>query len=261
MKLLMLDFETQGDDPKTTNPTEVGAVLFRLDEFNGLSEEKNLSQLIWDELYEPQTPEIIEITGITDKLLKAEGKDPLSVFRDEISPLVQEADYVLCHNMSFDRGIYEATCKRLGTPISTPVKGWICTIQDVPYAKKYKCKKLSHLAYDHGILVHPSTLHRAIADVRLLALLISGYKFEDILKYRDTPWAYLRAVVPAPWEDGGVGVAQAKKLGYAWEKIWGTEIEFSKKWVRRLKEDQIETEKERCPFKLMRLTAPGEETK
>lgn len=260
MKLLFLDFETQSDDPQTTNPTEVGALLVERRVRQGEPDEfvitRELSQLIYDPSYPSQTAEIVELTGITDEMLNNGGLPPAAVFA-WIHAMVEEADYVLAHNAAFDRGVYEATARRVRMDIAKPKKGWLCTIQDIPWAKKYKCKKLAHLAYDHGYMVDPSTLHRALDDVKLLSELVlrrSHMSLDQIIAYKETPWAYLRAVVPAPWEDGGVGTGQAKKLGYGWEKIFGTDLVFPKKWVKRVKETEIEAEKARCPFKLMRLT-------
>lgn len=257
MKLLFLDFETQGADAETTNPTEVGAVLFTLSPELVAVRHKALSRLIWDKSYPPQTEEIVEITGITDEVLKEGGEPAPKVFA-ELNTLMEESDYVLAHNRAFDQTVYESTCKRLDLPLVTPKKGWICTIQDVPYQKKFKCKKLSHLAYDHGILVHPGTLHRAINDVELLArLILEKYNIKDIIAYRDMPWVnvFLNGVRP-PWEDQGVTNVQAKKLGYSWETPWGTDLKFPKRWVKRLKEDQLQLEKMKTPphFSLTRST-------
>lgn len=258
MKLLVLDFETQSDDPATTNATEIGAALINLPDPSSASHtvERLFSQLIYDESYPPQTQEIVDITGITDEMLTKGGVAPLAVF-EALSALVSSADYCVAHNAAFDRGVYEACAKRLGLAVAMPGNGWICTVQDVPWPKKYKCKKLSHLAYDHGIMVDPATLHRAINDVELLVKLLLGkYRMSDVIAYRDMPWAYLRAVVEPPWVDGGVSTGQAKKLGFSWEKIWGCEVVYPKGWVCRVKEDQLEAMKAKCPFKLMRFT-PG----
>lgn len=264
MKLLFLDFETQSDDPASTNPTEVGALLVERTEREGEPDfwevKHELSSLIYLTSYPPQTEEIIAITGITDEMLIGYGLPPSLVFGN-LSPLIAEADYVLAHNVSFDRGVYEATCARLRHEVAQPKKGWLCTIQDVPWAKKFKCKKLSHLAYDNHIVVDPSTLHRALDDVKLLFELIKrcSIPFNRILEYANTPWVFLRAKCRAPWEDGGVQTGQAKKLGYGWEKVWGTQYVFPKCWVKRVKETEIETEKQLAPFPLTRLL-PGPET-
>lgn len=266
MKLLFIDYETQSDDAKTTNPTEVGCLLvsrrYRENEPDEYVVLEEFSQIIYDESYPPQTQEIVDLTGITDEMLKEKGRPAKEVFSTKISPLVAQAQIVMAHNRAFDQTVYESTCSRLGLDPAQPSQGWLCTIQDIPWPKKFKCKKQSHLAYDHGILVHPDTLHRALDDVKLLFSLVTQchIPFEAILEYWRTPWAILRANVQGPWQDGGVGTGQAKKLGYSWEKIFGTDLVFPKMWVKRVRETEIEKEKQQAPFKITRLIPNNETT-
>lgn len=270
MHLLFLDFETQGNEPETTNVTEVGATLLYCHPFiegepielRRFEEKAGLSQLCYQpDEYMPQTPEIVEITGVTDEMLKADGRPPDRVFVEQLFPLVEQADWVLAHKKSFDQVVYESTCRRLGLTPAEPKSGWICTLTEVPYPDRYRCKQLSHLAYDHGVIVHPDKLHRAKNDVDLLAQFITTkYKIEDIIKFRNTPWAYLRACIPPPWEDGGKGKELAKGIGYGFEKARGTEApSFPKMWVKRVKETEIEKEKRLAPFKITRLVPQGEQ--
>lgn len=265
MKLLFIDFETQGDDPKTTRPTEVGALLIERGEPTGYVTEKTglrdyhfriirrFQELIYDPAtYTPQTQEIIDITGITDDMLKAEGKAPAVVF-PTLGQLIEQADYVLAHNREFDQGVYEATCLRLALTPAKPKQRWICTWKDVPYAKKYRCKRLSHLAYDHGVIVPPEELHRAINDVELLARLITTkYDLDEIIKYANTPELYLRAMVPPPWEDGGAGRDQAKKHGFRWQDPGDGRV-FEKFWVKKIRETELPELKAIVPFRMMKL--------
>lgn len=265
MKLLFLDFETQSDDPATTNVTEIGAILIetshsKLDPETALAKEweksggyqelERYSQLVYHADYPPQTEEIVSITGITDQMLQKDGISPPQAF-PPLLKMVPKADYILAHNERFDHGVFNAQCRRLGLDSFTPT--WICTWQDVPYPKKYRCKRLSHLAYDHGIVKDASTLHRAINDVELLAeLILTKYKMADILAYKNIPWAYICAKIPAPWEDNKVGVNQAKKLSFRWQEP-SEGMFFEKKWVKRIKETDIEEEKAKCPFPITRL--------
>ncbi len=252
MNLLFLDFETQSDDPANTNITEIGATPVILGQPKGLS----YSQLIYEPNYPSQTQEIVELTGITDEILEKEG---IFISRGllHLYELISAADYVLAHNLMFDKTVYSSTCLRHSLPIAQPKKGWICTVNDIKYPKKYKCKRLSHLAFDHGVIVDRSKLHRASGDTELLAeLILTKYDFMEIIKYWETPWVFLKADIPGPWVgnggDGGIGKSQATKLGYVWEKIWGTDITFPKCWVKRCKETEIEQEK-LAPFKIKRL--------
>jgi hypothetical protein len=54
-----------------------------------------------------------------------------------------------------------------------------------------------------------------------------------------------------------VGKAQAQKIGYSWQTARGTDGPvFDKCWVKRVKENEIEAEKARAPFKITRLVEP-----
>lgn len=270
-RLLFVDFETQGDDAANTNPTEVGAfqvewarpVAFPAVYLAG----PQMSRIIWDKSYPPQTEEIVELTGITDEMLRSEGQDPRQVL-SLLGDLIADSDWVLAHNRKFDQVVYESTCKRLGVEIKYPKEGWLCTIEDVPWAKKYRCKQLAHLAFDHGIQFDRDDLHRALDDVKLLSKLIMHchISFEQIIEYKRIPWVFLFLNgVAAPWKDGGVSNAQAKKLKFGWKKAPGTDgPEFDGRWVKRVKETQVNEEKAKLAgtgFKLTKLVQANDEAR
>jgi DNA polymerase III epsilon subunit-like protein len=251
-KLLGFDLEAQGKDPETTLPTEVGAILVEYREDDGtpsMVERKRAGSLLYalGLGYQPQTREIVELTGITDEELHREGVDPVAYFRDVLFPLMEEADFILAHNKKYDERLFKSFCKRHG--LTPPDKVWICSYLDVPYPQKYTCKKLAHLALDHKIKMDHRDLHRATGDVELMLELIALYKFSVILKYFYTPWIFIRVWVPGPWQgkdgDGGVGVAIAKENGYSYQTARGTEEPiFEKSWVKRIKVDQLQKEKD-----------------
>lgn len=254
MKVLFVDFETQSADIPNTEITEVGAVLMRRDQGEGMPEwheEFRLSSLVYHPSYPPQTPEIIEITGITDDELKDCGRDPRTVLA-ELSCIMKEAKYVFAHNKKFDEGVFRAACSRYVLPI--PETPWVCTYLEIPWAKKYRCKQLSHLALDHGLKMDGRQLHRAIDDVTLLAeLVLTRYDMDTLLKYYHEPWRYVRAHILGPWNgpggDGGKGKNEASLLGFNWEKPRGLEgPTFPKTWVKRVKESEVEALKHLASF-------------
>lgn len=261
MKLLGIDFETQDADSKTTRATEVGAVLYDYEpnikpQFR---ECDRYNSLIWDPEYPPQTQKIIELTGITDEMLRAQAICPKPAF-ERVADMVAKADVILAHKISFDRTVFEAHCKRLGIPIPEN-KFWLCTLTNFPWPKQFTCHKLSHLAYEHGIMVDPRTLHRADADVDLMMRLIGEcYDFEQLLAYARTPWLYLKADVVPPWNDGGTQNEFAKSLGFTYEQVKGVEEhKWPKKWVRRVKtqgefDDIVEAARTfKSPFRVARI--------
>jgi DNA polymerase III epsilon subunit-like protein len=245
LNLLFLDFETQSADAKNTNITEIGA------HFVKGSLTQDFSTLVYDHDYPPQTPEIVDLTGITDGDLKREGKSPKEALNDLLM-IFKSADLIIAHNTSFDRTVVESTAKRVG--LDWPEKEWLCTYSEFPWPEKYTCKKLSHLALDHGVPMDKRKLHRALDDVILLRDLLKLYSLEDVLKYKRSPWVYLKAIISKPWIDGGVQKDQASKMGFGWERCRGTsEPLFEKQWVKRVKEGQVDAERTRCPFPIVVL--------
>lgn len=247
LKLLGLDFETQDDKPHTTNVTEVGASLW--EEVESVSGWKSyvkiegLSKFCYESDYPPQTPFIVELTGITDEMLSTRGEPRTEVFVNYLFPLVQKADVIFAHKKSFDQTIFEATCKKFG--LEPPRKEWVCTLTEVEWPKTLTCHKLSHLAYEHGIMVDPRTLHRAENDCDLMMKLITeNYNIQDILAYAREPWVYMRAEILGPWEgrggDGGVQKGIASKLGFTYERCKGMETpSWTKTWVGRFKQRAV----------------------
>ena len=92
------------------------------------------------------------IHGISTEKAIQEGKTLLIVLQ-EFQSLVNEADYLVAHNMSFDEKIIGAEFLRSNMPDSLPVKNRICTMKSTtnfcaingPYG--YKWPKLSELHF------------------------------------------------------------------------------------------------------------------
>ena len=204
-----------------------------------------MERLLWHSDYPLLDKEVQRVTGLTDQKLAAEGLGPKKSL-ELLSIVIESSNMVLAHNKEYDEQLYKAECARHGIkPSETP---WYCTLTEVPYPARFRCRQLSHLALDHGVVVDPSKLHRAIDDVRLMGQLLirGGYTPEGIVAYAKAPWVYLQALIPAPWEDGGVGKERAQKAGFSWEKCRGTtEPVFPKKWVKRVKD--LNAEKENDP--------------
>lgn len=260
MKVLGIDFETQDADSKTTRATEVGAVLYSYDpkikpQFREID---RFNTLIWDESYPAQTDQIVELTGINDNMLREGGMQPHLAFASIIA-FVMDADLIMAHKISFDKNVLVHNARRIG--LEVPEKEWLCTLTNFPWSSRFTCKKLSHLAYEHGILVDPRTLHRADADVDLMMRLIGEcYDFEQILAYSRTPWIYVKAEIVPPWTDGGLQSEYAKGLGFSWEQVRNVEEhKWPKKWVRRVKteaefEGLVEQARNfKSPFRVARI--------
>lgn len=222
---LGIDFETQGFNAETDAPTELGLVAFN-DEFEELY---SLNFLIKSPLTKPQPQVIVDITGITDEMIAEDGEPEVEVF-NTIYQRVKEAKAIFAYNAPFDTSFLKALFKRNSIDEALPLV--VDVMRDIEYPEKFKCKKLSHLAYDHGILEHPDNLHRAINDVRLMIKLLAKYDLEKVIANAGEKKFTLRIKIPPPWEDKQ-GNEYAKSNGYRF-------VPETKFWCKEVRESQIE---------------------
>lgn len=225
--VLGIDFETTTNVVPEARITEIGAVAFDEDWI----EKASFECFVYDETYPPQSEEVIRITGITDAILREQGADPKQSLMQLVA-VMSRADYFVAHNKEFDRQVFENEMKRHLPEVPVPPRGkWLCSYQDIQYPSHFKCKKLSHLALDHGITVQPETLHRATGDIRLMGELMrhGGYKLSDMIEYASTPWVLIRA-------DVSFGNNQlAKDRQYRWNPTF-------KRWEKKVKKNVLEKE-------------------
>ncbi len=96
--------------------------------------------------------EASRIHGISNEKAKQEGKDLKSVLSDFLS-LIDQTEYLVAHNMSFDEKIVGAEFLRNGMTDVVGTKRKICTMQSstnfckIDGAYGYKWPKLSELHY------------------------------------------------------------------------------------------------------------------
>lgn len=255
MRVLGLDFETTGLDITKARIIEIGAIMYRVE--NCVWDKvASYSTLIYDLGDDRITPETTKITGITQEEIESSGK-PLIPSIELLAKMGLEADMIVCHNAQFDGGMLRETVKRHNLDVHIPcinpmlAAHWLCSVMDLKSNRDYKCRTLSHLALDRGIAVDPSLLHRAVADVELMGKMLTAAKADPVLmlEYQQSPWVFLQAIIPPPWEDGGKGKDAATKLGYSWQKARGTDgPEFTKTWVKRVKECDLEDERKAAQF-------------
>ena len=219
-----LDLETQGFDETKDAPTEIGLVCFD-EKFEELWA---INFMIQSPLTLPQSKEIIEITGITDAMIN-QGL-PEGEIVEQVYSLLKEAKAIFAYNAPFDVKFLNAMLSRQGVPhLDTLV---VDVMRDIDYPPRMTCKKLSHLAYDHGIMVHKDSLHRATEDVRLMIKLLAKYDLAEMMANAAEPKVTLRIKTPPPWEDKE-GNEYAKANGFRF-------IPDTKFWCKEVRESQVE---------------------
>lgn len=252
MQVILIDTETTGLDTSTERIIEIGAQV--VDENWDII--NSLSCLVKGDDFPPLTDDIQRITGITQEELNKRGlpvEDAWSLLEDMITP---DVNYAIAFNRAFDEAIYKAEMARYAFNMVPGLNWlsqipWLCAMADIESNYMYRSWKLSHLALEYGVTVNPKELHRAINDVELMRQMLkaTGTTPTKMYEFQQIPWVFVRAVIPAPWEDGGKGKNEAQKLGYSWEVAKGTDgPKFEKAWIKRIKAHQLEAETKHAPF-------------
>lgn len=248
MRVLGLDFEATGLDTSADAITEIGAVLWDTDTHKPLLMHQGIC---YDEYVESRiTPESTEmmarVCGITPEFLKEFGR-PTPVQLGHLSDIVVGAgvQYIVAHNgENYDKPLMLSTLKRIGMgedPLASVP--WLDTRQDIPFPTEPDSRKLKHLALDCGF-INPFP-HRAVTDVLTMLKVLSHYDIDKVVEYSKIPFIVVRAMTG--YEERHL----AKEQRYSWEKIG--DKQYPRCWVKRIRANQLEEERKRCPFKVVQI--------
>jgi len=250
-----LDLETTGLDFDKDQITEIGYVIKRWGEpkpYHVVSEFLTLPPDV------SVSPEITELTGITDAHLTTFGEDPSDVVRRFVDRCVEAGVlYIIAHNgENFDAPFLFNYCLRTLGIIPTwltKVK-WLDSKEGIVYPKFCKSTSLLHLCAYHGFL-NPFP-HAAVFDAMSTAKLVEMYSLEDMIKRSKEPWVVVRALVLPPFRDekpeGEKEVDLAKARRYRWQDC-GDGNKYEKCWVKRIKASCLEREMKEAPFKVVEI--------
>lgn len=219
MVVLGVDIETTGLDPKQSEVTELGIVLYDLEKKFTIYQG---SHLIMKEKHDIPK-EVEELTGITNELRTKWGV-PKEGVKESFQQAMGHADYLMAHNAGFEQSF-----------LGKMTMPWIDTATDLPYPPTITTRKLTYLAAEHGVCVR--TAHRALEDVKTMIAIASHYDPAVIKKYADSPSINVRACVGFETKD------LAKERGYRWNGE-------KKIWVKPLKEFQLNEEMDEAPFQV-----------
>jgi DNA polymerase III epsilon subunit-like protein len=170
---------------------------------------------------------IIRITGIQQKDLEEFGVTHQEGFLRLID-LMESCDAVVAHNKAFDKGFFDAWCKKLISD-AQEIKElpWICTVNDVDYLDSGSSKKLTYLGADHGFL-NPFS-HRAVFDVLTMLVVLSNYDIEVVIEGSKQPSIVIEAQVSFQDKD------KARERGFKWDPN-------KRKWLKPMKRAKWEAE-------------------
>lgn len=234
MRLLGIDFETNGKDPALCDITEAAWALYDTD-FGSMP---IVSKTFLNCDVKDIDPEAEKITGITMARLASYGV-PRSQIKGELAADIVHLnpDYLVAHNAyGFDKIIYD----RL---LENNTSEWIDTMEDLPedLYDMLGTRTLEFMAARLGFL-NPFP-HAALPDV---------YTMMKVLFQCDVQGVALRSKIPSVIVSANVHFSEkdlAKERGYFWQQIRGGKI-YNKKWVKKIKKDQLELEQQEAPFKV-----------
>jgi len=223
---LVIDVETTGLDPTRDEVIELAARLFWATR-DGVIVAVGPSRAWLEDPGKPLSPEIVQLTGLTDADLAGRRIED-----DEVITMMVRADFIVAHNARFDRPFIERrfpTCRELA---------WCCSLNDTDWGSHgFDGRGLGWLLAQCGAF-HGG--HRAAADVdATLALLRHRLPTDrtvlaEILERAETPTWLVRAV-GAHYDVKD----HLKARGYGWDgvaRVWGREIldealEAEKAWL------------------------------
>lgn len=202
---LCLDTETTGLNQQEDAVIELGIVAFAYDPLRGKIFRIMGRYNGFEDPGFPLPPEITEITGITDEMVKDQRFDDATVTR-----LVDQASLVIAHNAAFDRPFVE---RRFPGFKNVP---WACTVVQIDWqAQRLPARSLEYLLFKFGWCINA---HRALDDAEgVLALLLESLPlsgepvFRELLDRAGESIARLFAI-NAPFERKDL----LKQRGYRW---------------------------------------------
>lgn len=201
-RVLLIDTETTGLDPKTDRVIEVAAILYSVEHATPLH--------FFSSLLRADANPAEAINRIPAAAL-VEAPEPATVWA-RVGAIAEQADAIVAHNAEFDRGFVPAALDAL--------RPWICTMQDLQWPRQGGGRSLVALALDHDLGV--AYAHRALADCDLIARLLTrsrelGADLAALLARGLRPKAKFAALVS--YDDR----EKAKTAGFSWDgptKTW-----------------------------------------
>ncbi|MCE2781799.1 3'-5' exonuclease [Limnohabitans sp.] len=210
-RVIVLDTETTGLDSKSESIIELAMLSVLVDATTGLPMGPVTIYESFEDPGRPIPPQITEITGIDDSMVRGQRIDDAAV-----TALVQAADLVVAHNAGFDRPFVE---------VRLPVfagKAWGCSFMGIDWKKEGSgSAKLEFLASERGWFYDA---HRAQVDCHALLQVLASPLTDGqtglarLLAGADQTRYKLRAT-GAPFE----AKDKLKSRGYRWDgegRVW-----------------------------------------
>lgn len=247
-RIFGIDFETTGLDKTQDRAIELGGVLWDvtfkrpLATFSVFLIDDGIKEKI---AQQPVIDMMEQKLGISPWMVEEFGV-PAKAQLEWLEGFVtkHKIEYLVAHNAPFDRDFLLTELSRHAITAPTlRALPWIDTMRDIAWPSQPDSSKLKYVASDHGF-INPFS-HRAIFDVLTMLKVLSQYDLEAVVKRSQIPEIIVRAVVPHPKNDGGLGKDKAKQAGFRWQDVDGKS--FPMMWVKKIKENELDAEYKKLP--------------
>ncbi len=204
----VLDLETTGLSQSEDNIIEIGIRQFLFNKNTGEVLAQTKQYTSFQDPGKPISPEVQELTGITDEMVAGHSIDWSAV-----DDLLSECQLIIAHNARFDRPFVDRKSK------ISPEKIWACSMKQIAWSHKgFTSAKLELLNIYHGFFTDS---HRALNDVDALLYLLSlddakegkPYLLELITNARRLMTQVVATGAPFDSKD------HLKSHGYSWDNV------------------------------------------
>lgn len=224
----VLDVETTGLKQNEDSIIEIAIRLFLFNRSSGEILSLLESYSSFQDPGKPLAPEITQLTGITDEMLKGH-----QINWSEVDQLLDKAQIIISHNARFDRPFVDRFSELSRHKI------WGCSLKQINWSQQgYMSSKLELLNIYHGFFTDS---HRALNDVDALLYLLSlprereqsPYLAEILENAKRLTTQVIASSAPFESKD------QLKNKGYSWDNtnrfwhrfVFKNELDIEIKWL------------------------------
>jgi len=262
LMLCGLDIETTGLDFKEDTITELGWVVKEHGDPKPLE-----IRSVFIKGEHKISDEIYQLTKIKQSHITAAGVPPGVAFATLYGDLVKhKVDYIVAHNGGgFDKPFMREFFSGPFMKEASATFGfnpdyifdelpWLDTRDDIVYPFGMTATNLIYICACLGF-VNPFQ-HAAVFDAFATLKVLESFPIEPIIARSKEPWATVRALILAPFNDpapaGEKQADKAKARRYRWQDCGDGKV-WDKCWVKRVKLSEVGREKDEAPFDVVLL--------